>query len=134
MCLAVPAQIVKFLENDLVIADFGRGVKREVSTALLPIKLELNDWILIHTGYAVSKVEPKEAEEILALWEEIWASQDESAGVSQLAFIQQTRGIGSPTGLSIILCPPIFVFKKTVPALSLRAEPIILASFPSGDW
>ncbi len=78
MCLAIPAQVLEFLEDNLIIADFGRGVKREVSIALHPEKLSLGDWILIHTGYVVSKIDPKEAKEILTLWEEIWRLEDES--------------------------------------------------------
>ncbi|MHA1543332.1 MAG: HypC/HybG/HupF family hydrogenase formation chaperone [Candidatus Hodarchaeales archaeon] len=61
MCLAIPAQVLEFLEDNLVLADFGRGVKREVSIALLGEKLSLGDWILIHTG------------------EEIWRLEDESS-------------------------------------------------------
>jgi hydrogenase expression/formation protein HypC len=79
MCLAIPAQVLEFLEDNLVLADFGRGVKREVSIALLGEKLSLGDWILIHTGYVVSKIDPKEAKEILTMWEEIWRLEDESS-------------------------------------------------------
>ena len=79
MCLAIPAQVLEFLEDILVLADFGRGVKREVSIALVPEKLALGDWMLIHTGYAVSKMDPKEAKEILTLWEEIWRLEEESS-------------------------------------------------------
>jgi len=79
MCLAIPAQVLEFLEDKLVKADFGRGVKREVSIALVPEKLSVGDWILIHTGYAVSKMDPKEAKEILTLWEEIWRLEEESS-------------------------------------------------------
>ncbi|MHA1443973.1 MAG: HypC/HybG/HupF family hydrogenase formation chaperone [Candidatus Hodarchaeales archaeon] len=79
MCLAIPAQVLEFLEDNLVIADFGRGVRREVSVALVQEKLSLGDWILIHTGYAVSKMDPKEAKEILTLWEEIWRLEEESS-------------------------------------------------------
>ncbi len=72
MCLAIPAQVKKFVENNLVIADFGKGVSREISIALMSEKISIGDWILIHTGYAVSKMEPEEAKETLAMWEEIW--------------------------------------------------------------
>jgi len=78
MCLAIPAQVVNFINKTMILADFGRGVKREVSIALLPDEVKEGDWILIHTGYAVSKIEPQEAKEILMLWEEIWASEEES--------------------------------------------------------
>jgi hydrogenase expression/formation protein HypC len=82
MCLAIPAQVLEFLEDNLVIADFGHGVKREVSIALFTEKLSIGDWILIHTGYVLSKIDPKEAKEILTLWEEIWRLEDESGHTS----------------------------------------------------
>jgi hydrogenase expression/formation protein HypC len=77
MCLAIPAQVKEFIDATTIIADFGKGVTREVSTALMPEELEIGDWILIHTGYAVSKMEPEEAQETLALWEEIWRLEEE---------------------------------------------------------
>lgn len=82
MCLAIPAQVMKFIEDNLVLADFGKGVRREVSVALMPEEIEVGDWILIHTGYAVSKMEPEEAKETLAMWEEIWKLEDQSESSS----------------------------------------------------
>ncbi|MFX0050208.1 MAG: HypC/HybG/HupF family hydrogenase formation chaperone [Candidatus Hodarchaeota archaeon] len=78
MCLAIPAKVIKILEDDLVLADFGREVRREVSIALMPEKVQLGDWILIHTGYAVSKMRPEEAKETLAMWEEIWQFEEKN--------------------------------------------------------
>jgi hydrogenase expression/formation protein HypC len=78
MCLAIPAKVIKILEDDLVIADFGREVRREVSIALMPDEIKLGDWILIHTGYVVSKMEPEEAKETLAMWEEIWRLEEKN--------------------------------------------------------
>jgi hydrogenase expression/formation protein HypC len=82
MCLAIPAQVKKFIDNDLVIADFGKGVCREISIALMSEKVSIGDWILIHTGYAVSKMEPEEAKETLAMWEEIWKHEEEEKASS----------------------------------------------------
>ena len=78
MCLAIPAQVQEFLEDSLVLADFGRGVKREISIALLGEELEIGDWVLIHTGYAVAKMDPEEALETLKLWEEIWSLEEQA--------------------------------------------------------
>lgn len=77
MCLAIPAQVKKFIDNNLIIADFGKGIIREISIALMSEKISIGDWILIHTGYAVSKMEPEEAKETLAMWEEIWNLEEE---------------------------------------------------------
>ncbi len=77
MCLAIPAQVIKFIQDDLALVDFGKKVQREVSIALMPGELEIGDWILVHTGYAMSKIEPEEAHETLAMWEEIWKLERE---------------------------------------------------------
>ena len=77
MCLAIPAQVKKFIDNNIIVADFGKGVTREVSIALMPEEVKVGDWILIHTGYAVSRMEPEEAKETLAMWEEIWKLEEE---------------------------------------------------------
>jgi hydrogenase expression/formation protein HypC len=77
MCLAIPARVLEFVDETTIIADFSRGVKREVSTALLGEELSVGDWILIHTGYAVAIMEPEEAEETLALFEELWRAEEE---------------------------------------------------------
>ncbi|MCK5614315.1 HypC/HybG/HupF family hydrogenase formation chaperone, partial [Candidatus Pacearchaeota archaeon] len=47
-------------------------------------QITVGDWILIHTGYAVAKMEPEEAKETLAMWEEIWKleEKDESSPTS----------------------------------------------------
>ena len=43
----------------------------------MPEEVKVGDWILIHTGYAVSRMEPEEAKETLAMWEEIWKLEEE---------------------------------------------------------
>src|SRR5262245_56028452 len=62
MCLAIPAQIVQLLpEPDLATADVS-GVKRNVNIALLEGEnLAPGDWVLIHVGFAISKVDEAEA-------------------------------------------------------------------------
>ncbi len=68
MCLAIPAQVVSVKDNTAIV-DFG-GVKRSVSIALLE-KLEPGDYVIVHTGYAIQKMDRKEAEESLELWREV---------------------------------------------------------------
>ncbi|MEO8593881.1 MAG: HypC/HybG/HupF family hydrogenase formation chaperone [Candidatus Solibacter sp.] len=62
MCLAIPAQIVRLLpESDLATADVS-GVQRTVNVALLSDhNLAVGDWVLIHVGFAISKVDEVEA-------------------------------------------------------------------------
>ena len=70
MCLAIPGQVVEFVagnDNQLALVDVV-GVKRRINIGLLePGELELNDWILIHVGFAMSKVDEREATEALSM-------------------------------------------------------------------
>jgi hydrogenase expression/formation protein HypC len=62
MCLAIPGKVVEFHENDgirMSRVDFG-GVTREACMEYLP-EVELGDYVLVHVGFAISKVDPEEA-------------------------------------------------------------------------
>lgn len=76
MCLAVPAKVVK-LEGDHAEVEIG-GVRREASIALLMDEgVAVGDYVLIHTGYAISKVDEDEAKAILATWREVMRAEME---------------------------------------------------------
>ena len=62
MCLAIPAQIVQRLpESDLATADVG-GVKRNINISLVDDEgIAPGDWVLIHVGFAISKINEEEA-------------------------------------------------------------------------
>ena len=67
MCLGIPGEIVSFDDelSDLALADVS-GVRRAINVALLDGEgLEVGDWVLIHVGFAMSKID--EAEAALAL-------------------------------------------------------------------
>ncbi len=68
MCLAIPMELVERseLEGDVEID----GVRRKVSLMLLP-EAEIGDYLLIHAGYAIGKLNAEEARETLALLEEL---------------------------------------------------------------
>jgi len=69
MCLAIPAQVVAIDEAaDMATVSVG-GVKKEVSTALIE-EVAVNDYLLIHVGYALNKISEEEAEKTLALFAE----------------------------------------------------------------
>ncbi len=59
MCLAVPAQILSFEDNHQALVEFG-GVRRVISVQLLP-QAQVGDYVLVHTGFAISIVDPEEA-------------------------------------------------------------------------
>ncbi len=68
MCLAVPVKIVS-TDGDEAEAEIG-GVRRRVSIAFTP-EAKVGDYVLLHTGYAITVVDEAEAEETLKLLEEI---------------------------------------------------------------
>ncbi len=68
MCLAVPAKIVE-IKDKVAIVDFG-GIKREARLDLLP-DVKVGDYVIVHTGFAIEKLDEKQALESLKAWEEI---------------------------------------------------------------
>jgi hydrogenase expression/formation protein HypC len=72
MCLGIPGKIVQIYNgNDLLMGkiDFG-GVSREVCLAYVP-EAKVGDYALIHVGFALNLISEKEAQETLALLNEI---------------------------------------------------------------
>jgi len=69
MCLAIPGQIVEFSAEQPLLAkvDVG-GVKRAVNIGLLADEpLDVGDWVLIHVGFAMSKIGEQEARDQLTM-------------------------------------------------------------------
>ncbi len=67
MCLAVPAKVVEIVdeENQIAKVDIG-GVRRNISVALLD-DVRVGDWVLVHVGFAIQKVDEEEAMQTLTL-------------------------------------------------------------------
>ena len=68
MCLAIPAKI-KSITKDRAIVDFG-GVFKEISLGILN-NVKLGDYVLVHAGFAIGKVEKAEAEDTLKAIKEL---------------------------------------------------------------
>jgi hydrogenase expression/formation protein HypC len=68
MCLAVPA-LIKSIKGQQAIADI-EGVTREISLQLTP-EAKVGDYVLLHTGYAISIIDAAEAAETLKLLKEM---------------------------------------------------------------
>ncbi|MBK7768446.1 MAG: HypC/HybG/HupF family hydrogenase formation chaperone [Sulfuritalea sp.] len=66
MCLAIPVKVVEVGAGDTAIVDLG-GVRKEISLALLT-DVQVGDYVILHVGYALSKLDPEEAEKTLALF------------------------------------------------------------------
>lgn len=74
MCLAIPA-LIKSIEGTEGEAEIG-GISRRVSLFLTP-EAKVGDYVIVHTGYAISLLDQKEAKETLKLFEEIAAAGEE---------------------------------------------------------
>ncbi len=73
MCLGVPGQIVEFLDptHHLARAEIS-GVRRAINVGLLvPDGLDVGDWVLIHVGFALAKIDEEEARRTLAFLEQL---------------------------------------------------------------
>ncbi len=69
MCLAVPARIVEIGEDDQAVVDLG-GVRRSVSLILVD-GAEVGDYVIVHVGYALNRLDPAEAQRTLELFEQL---------------------------------------------------------------
>lgn len=68
MCLAIPARVMS-IKDEKAQVDFGEGVLRDVNVSLVDAKV--GEYVLVHAGYAIQKMDEEDAKETLALWDEI---------------------------------------------------------------
>jgi hydrogenase expression/formation protein HypC len=81
MCLAIPGKIVEFTdeENQIAQVEVG-GVRRHINIGMLDRdELRIGDYVLIHVGFAMSKVDEKEAEATLRLLQDLGSYEAEVA-------------------------------------------------------
>ncbi len=67
MCLGIPGKVAEtYLQNDLAMAkvEFG-GIRKEICLAYVP-EAVVGDYVIVHVGFAISRVDEKEAEEIFS--------------------------------------------------------------------
>lgn len=76
MCLAIPAQVVE-IDGEQGIIDMG-GVRKEISLSLVD-DVAVGDYVIVHVGYALNKLDPEEAAKTLALFAEMGATDPEAA-------------------------------------------------------
>jgi hydrogenase expression/formation protein HypC len=125
MCLGIPGRIVEIVDVDQqrVVADVD-GVRREISVALLGIRgadghvasaidvsgedaVGIDDWVLIHVGFAMSRIDEDEAAETLralqaygeAFTQEVEEYAADGAMDPVAFFADQPGGLGDPTAL-----------------------------------
>ncbi len=81
MCLGIPGQIVEITDtnNKLAVVNVG-GVKRQVNIACIVDENHspadcVGDWVLVHVGFAMNRINEKEAAETLQILQELAAAQ-----------------------------------------------------------
>ena len=73
MCLAIPGQVAS-VEGSQAEVDFG-GVIRKVNVSLVDAKV--GEWVVVHAGFAIEKMDEEEARETLRLWSELLDQEEE---------------------------------------------------------
>jgi len=83
MCLGIPGQITEITSKENLLAKVNvSGVKREINIACIisdehPIESCVGDWVLVHVGFAMSRIDEDEANKTLAILEELGEVQEE---------------------------------------------------------
>ena len=75
MCLAVPSKVIK-IDGDTAEVEIG-GIRKQVSLSLVSDQaVQIGEYVLIHTGYAITKIDEEEAKSILDAWKQVLAAEN----------------------------------------------------------
>ena len=66
MCLAIPVRVVELHDEQMATVDLD-GIRKEISLALVD-DVRVGDYVILHVGYALARLDPDEAERTLALF------------------------------------------------------------------
>lgn len=75
MCLSIPSKVVEIFEDNMATVD-TMGVRRKVTLDLISEKVEVGDFVLIHVGFAMNKIDKEDAQESIAIYNEIVAAMN----------------------------------------------------------
>ncbi|MCQ2683812.1 HypC/HybG/HupF family hydrogenase formation chaperone [Helicobacter pylori] len=76
MCLAIPSKVIAINNNVAILETLG--VQREASLDLMGEPVKVGDYVLLHIGYVMSKIDEKEALESIELYQEMIAKMNET--------------------------------------------------------
>ncbi len=76
MCLAIPSKVIAINDNVALLETLG--VQREASLDLMGESVGVGDYVLLHIGYVMSKIDEKEALESIELYQEMIAKMNET--------------------------------------------------------
>ncbi len=74
MCLGVPMKIIR-KDGDEIVAEVD-GVQKEANVMLLGEDVAVGDYVIVHAGFAISKLDEQYAEETLSLMREVFSAED----------------------------------------------------------
>lgn len=74
MCVGVPMQVVS-IDGDAIVAEVD-GVRRSASLMMLADEVKVGDFLIIHAGFAISKLDEAEARETLQMMREVFSEED----------------------------------------------------------
>lgn len=74
MCVGVPMQVVS-IDGDAIVAEVD-GVRRSASLMMLADEVKVGDFLIIHAGFAISKLDEEEAQETLQMMREVFSEED----------------------------------------------------------
>jgi hydrogenase expression/formation protein HypC len=73
MCLAIPVRVVEVRPDQKAVVDLA-GVRKEISTALIE-DVQIDEYVILHVGYAIGKVDAEEAQRTLEMFNELEQAQ-----------------------------------------------------------
>ncbi|RLA71669.1 MAG: HypC/HybG/HupF family hydrogenase formation chaperone [Epsilonproteobacteria bacterium] len=76
MCLSIPSKIIEIDEDNMATVD-TMGIKRQVSLDLMADEVGIGDYILIHVGFAMNRIDEAEALQSLETYKEILEAMEE---------------------------------------------------------
>lgn len=81
MCLAIPSKIIEIEEFKATVDVYG--ARREINLMLMPEDVEIGDYVLVHAGFAIQKVEQESAEEALKIIGSLVEEMEELEGAGE---------------------------------------------------
>lgn len=98
MCLGIPGQIVRLDDTEMQLATVDVcGVRRQINICCIvddahPFDACLGDWVLVHVGFAMSRIDADEAAKTLAILAELGEQQAEMLAMSDMSEMPEISG------------------------------------------
>jgi len=74
VCLAIPSKIIEIRDSSATIDVYG--AQRDISLLLIEDTVDIGDYVLVHAGFAIQKLQQDEAQETLKLFDQFFGLED----------------------------------------------------------